>query len=202
MIRFVPDVGGGFTDGSYRLPAFYELFARWGPAEDSEFWAKAADVSRDFFNKVTDTQTGLAPDRSNFDGSTMIERDGQPVPFSYDSWRTVSNWSVDYNRWHKDPRETVLSDRIRKFLISQGISLFADRCTLDGKPLSTRHSVGMIAATAVGGPAASSEPNQAAFVDELWRTPIPVGDQRYFDGMLYLMSMLHCSGNFRAWGAK
>jgi hypothetical protein len=30
--------------------------------------------------------------------------------------------------------------------------------------------------------------------------PTPVGDQRYFDGMLYLMSMLHCSGNFRAWG--
>jgi len=26
---------------------------------------------------------------------------------------------------------------------------------------------------------------------------MPRGEQRYFDGMLYIMSMLHCSGNFR-----
>ena len=26
---------------------------------------------------------------------------------------------------------------------------------------------------------------------------MPSGEQRYFDGMLYIMSMLHCSGNFR-----
>ncbi len=27
--------------------------------------------------------------------------------------------------------------------------------------------------------------------------PVPSGEQRYYDGMLYLMSMMHCSGNFR-----
>jgi oligosaccharide reducing-end xylanase len=202
MVRFVPDVGGGNTDASYHLPAFYELFARWGPVEDRDFWAKAADVSRDFFVKVTGPETGLAPDRNNFDGSPVLERNGQPVPFSYDSWRTASNWSVDYSWWHKDARETELSERIQKFLIAQGISMFADRYTLDGKPLSTRHSVGMVAATTVGGLAATPGPNERAFVEELWRTRIPVGDQRYFDGMLYLMSMLHCSGKFRAWAPQ
>jgi oligosaccharide reducing-end xylanase len=35
------------------------------------------------------------------------------------------------------------------------------------------------------------------FVDELWNAPVPSGEQRYYDGMLYLISMLHCSGNFR-----
>jgi oligosaccharide reducing-end xylanase len=55
----------------------------------------------------------------------------------------------------------------------------------------------MVATTTVGGLAATAGPDEKAFVEELWRTPIPVGDQRYFDGMLYLMSMLHCSGNFR-----
>ncbi|HKV38606.1 MAG TPA: glycosyl hydrolase family 8 [Blastocatellia bacterium] len=210
MVRFVPDVGPGFTDASYHLPAFYELFARWGPAEDRDFWLKAAEVSRDLFSKVTGPNTGLSPDRSNFDMSTVIQgvggwdggRAGQPVPFGYDSWRTASNWSVDYSWWHKDPRETVLSDRIQAFLIHEGISTFADRYTLDGKPLSSRHSIGMVAATAVGGLAATPGPNEKAFVEELWRTPIPVGDQRYFDGMLYMMSMLHCSGNFRIWEAK
>ncbi len=203
MIRFVPDVGQGITDASYHLPAFYELFARWGPADDQEFWNKAAGASRDLFSQVTGPNTGLSPDRSNFDMSPATDWNGQqPVPFSYDSWRTVSNWSVDSSWWHKDPREQVLSDRIQKFLIGEGISTFADRYTLAGKPLSSRHSTGMVATTTVGGLAATPGPNERAFVEELWRTPIPVGEQRYFDGMLYLMSMLHCSGKFRIWDAQ
>ena len=68
--------------------------------------------------------------------------------------------------------------------------MFADRYTLDGKPLSTRHSVGMLAAATVGSLAATPGPNEKAFVEELWRTPIPVGGQRYFDSMLYMFSML------------
>jgi oligosaccharide reducing-end xylanase len=60
----------------------------------------------------------------------------------------------------------------------------------------------MVAAATVGGLAASNKQNARAFVEELWRTPIPVGDQRYFDGMLYIMSMLHCSGDFRIWLPK
>jgi endo-1,4-beta-D-glucanase Y len=28
------------------------------------------------------------------------------------------------------------------------------------------------------------------------------GEQRYYDGMLYLMSMMHCSGEFWIWGPK
>ena len=199
MIRFVPDVGRGNTDASYHLPAFYELFARWGPPEDRDFWLKAADVSRDLFVKVVGSKTGLSPDQSNFDESPIPGRDGAPTPFSYDSWRTVSNWSVDYAWWHKDERERELSDRLQRFLVGEGISTFSDRYTLDGKPLSTRHSVGMLAAATVGGLAATRGQNEEAFVEELWRTPIPVGDQRYFDGMLYLMSMMHASGNFRMW---
>ena len=68
MIRFVPEVELAFTDTSYHLPGFYELWARWGPGEDRAFWAKAAEVSRDFFNKVTGPKTGLTPERSHFDG--------------------------------------------------------------------------------------------------------------------------------------
>ena len=201
MVQFVPGPYGNFTDASYHLPAFYELFARWGPAEDRSFWLKAADVSRSFFSCVANPQTGLAPDRSHFDCSPMSESygpdRGQPVPFSYDSWRTASNWSVDASWWHKDPRETVLSDHLQAFLISQGISFFVDRYTLEGKPLSIRHSTGMLAASMVAGLAATPGANEKAFVDELWRTPIPNGEQRYFDGMLYLMSLLHASGHFR-----
>jgi oligosaccharide reducing-end xylanase len=197
MIRFVPEVNTPGTDASYHLPAFYELWARWGPQEDRAFWARAADASRDLFAKVTGPETGLAPDRSHFDGSTMPTRDGQPDPFGYDSWRTASNWSVDYSWWGKDTREKVLSDRIQAFLLGQGVHSFPDRYTLDGKPLSTRHSPGMVATTAVASFAAAPGAASKAFLQELWDMPIPAGEQRYFDGMLYLMSLMHCSGEFR-----
>ena len=197
MIRFVPNVGDGFTDPSYHLPAFYELWARWGPVEDRVFWAKAADVSRDLFSKITGPETGLTPDTANFDETQIVRRNGAATPFGYDSWRSVSNWSVDYSWWKKDDRETVLSDRLQKFLYGQGIDKFPDRYTLDGKPLSERHSPGMVATSAVGSFAATPGSISKAFVDELWNMPIPSGEQRYYDGMLYLMSLLHCSGNFR-----
>jgi oligosaccharide reducing-end xylanase len=197
MIRFVPDVVGGNTDASYHLPAFYELWSRWGPVEDRAFWAKAADVSRDLFSKVSGPETGLTPDRSNFDGSPVAGWNGTSTPFAADSWRSVSNWSVDYDWWQKDPREGVLSDRIQKFLFDQGIDKFVNQYTLDGKPLSTTHSPGMVATTAVGSFAATPGPVSKAFVEELWNMPVPSGEQRYYDGVLYLMSLMHCSGNFR-----
>ena len=197
MIKFVPNLPDGVTDASYHLPAFYELWARWGPVEDRAFWATAADVSRDFFNRVTGPETGLTPERSNLDGTPVTGFGGRPEFFSADSWRCVSNWSVDYSWWHKDARETVLSGRLQKFLNGLGIDTFANRYTLDGKPLTTIHSPGMAATAAVGSLAAEDGPVAKAFVDALWKMPVPSGELRYYDGLLYLMSMMHCSGNFR-----
>jgi oligosaccharide reducing-end xylanase len=202
MIKFVPNMEPQTTDPSYHLPAFYELWARWGPVEDRAFWAKAAEVSRGFFAKVTGPETALTPDRANFDGTPAMGWDGKPVQFAYDSWRSVSNWSVDYSWWRKSSEEPVLSERYQKFLFSQGVNTFVDRYSLDGKPMSGRHSPGMVATAAVGSLAASNGKNAAAFVDGLWNEAVPSGEQRYYDGMLYLMSMMHCSGEFRIWGPK
>ncbi len=205
MIRFVPEGDGtneGVTDTSYHLPAFYELWSRWGPVEDRDFWAKAADVSRQLFVTVTGPDTALTPERSNFDMSPVLDRNGNPATFGYDSWRSVSNWSVDYSWWQKDTRQTALSNRLQTFLSTQGIDKFVDRYTLDGQPLSQRHSTGMLSTAAVGSLAATPGPASQAFVEALWNTPIPSGEQRYYDGMLYLFSMLHVSGNFRIWSPK
>ena len=35
------------------------------------------------------------------------------------------------------------------------------------------------------------------FVQELWDAQIPSGKWRYYDGMLYMLAMLHASGNFK-----
>lgn len=202
MIRFVPETGRDVTDPSYHLPAFYELWGRWGPQEDRAFWLKAADVSRDLFVRVTGPETGLAPDMAHFDLSPALGWDGKPSAFGYDSWRTVSNWSVDYAWWGKDERQRVLSDRIQKFLFAEGIHTFPDRYTLAGEKLSERHSPGMVATTAVGGFAATPGDISKAFLKELWDMNVPDGEQRYYDGLLYLMSMMHAAGEFRIIDAK
>lgn len=197
MVRFVPEVNIPGSDPSYHLPAFYELWARWGPVEDRAFWVRAARVSRDYFVKTAHASTGLGPDRAGFDGTPLPMWDGSPGIFSYDSWRTVSNWSVDYSWWGKDARQKELSERVQGFLYGQGVDRFVDRYTLDGHPMSDRHSTGMLAAAAVGGLAAATGPVADAFLKALWETPVPAGEQRYFDGMLYMMSMMHVAGEFR-----
>lgn len=200
MIRFVPGVGrGDFTDPSYHLPAFYELWARWGPVADRPFWAQAATVSRNFFQKTTNPTTGLAPDYANFEGTPHLTPwNKMSGIFSFDAWRTASNWSVDWSWWGKDVRQRQLSDRIQTFFLSKNLSTYGDQFTLDGTQLEARHSTGLVATNAVASLAASG-PQAARFVQALWNAPIPAGEQRYYDGMLYMMSLMHCSGQFRIW---
>jgi len=202
MIRFVAGVDrGDFTDPSYHLPAFYELWSRWGPIEDRSFWAEAAVASRDFFLKATNPQTGLAPNYANFDGTPKSTRFTQSSIFGYDSWRTASNWSVDWSWWHKAPQEQVLSDRIQSFFEKQGLESYGDQYSLDGQEISKHHSTGLVAANAVASLAATNA-RARGFVESLWRTPVPTGEQRYYDGMLYIMSMMHLSGEFRIWAPR
>jgi oligosaccharide reducing-end xylanase len=196
MVRFSPL--SDFTDPSYHVPAFYELWAKWGPQADRPFWSRAAAVSRDFFQKVTNPVTGLSPDYANFDGTL---RSGMGSNFQYDAWRTAMNWAVDWAWWAKDVRERQLSDRLQAFFESKGMSDYADRFTVDGNPLGEDHSEGLVAMNAVAGLAATDQRSRK-FVDALWNTPVPSGHYRYYNGMLYLLGMLHCGGQFRIWSPQ
>jgi len=201
MIRFVPDSGSwGFTDPSYHLPAFYELWARWGPEADRSFWAAAADTSRNFLQKTTNPKTGLAPDYANFDGTPHSTRWNQrSANFSFDARRTQMNWAVDWSWWKKDAREVELSNRIQAFFASQGMETYGTEYSLDGQMLNTGHAKGLIATNAVVSLAASHSLAKD-FTEALWNTPVPSAfNERYYDGLLYLMGMLHCSGEFRIW---
>ncbi len=201
MIRFVPNFNQyDFTDPSYHLPAFYELWARWGPVEDIDFWAAAADSSRDFFIKTTNPVTGLAPDYANFDGTPYsTARNKRSANFSYDARRTQMNWAVDWSWWQKDPRQQELSNRIQAFFASQGMNTYGAEYSLDGKMLNKSHAKGLVATNAVVSLAATHTLAKD-FVEALWNTPVPTAfNERYYDGLLYLMGMLHCSGEFRIW---
>jgi oligosaccharide reducing-end xylanase len=210
MILFVPEtMPQPFTDPSYHLPAFYELWARWGPVADRALWARAAETSRAFFVKTTNPQTGLAPSYANFDGTPHTNQFPQSGEFGYDAWRTASNWSVDWSWWQKAPAERVLSDRIQKFFAAQGIGTYGPVYTLDGKDLGATpgltqedHPIGLMGTNAVAGLAATDRARAKEFTEALWNAPIPSGQNRYYDGMLYLMSLMHLSGEFRIWGPR
>jgi oligosaccharide reducing-end xylanase len=193
MIRFSPD--SEFTDPSYHLPAFYELWARWGPQADRVFWAKAAATSREFLQKAANPKTGLTPEYANFDGTP---RTGAKGAFLFDAWRTAMNWSVDWAWWGADRRQRQLSDRLQAFFESKGVFAYGNQFALDGNQLSPDHSPGLAAMNAVAGLAATDQ-RWRQFVVDLWNVSIPSGQYRYYDGMLYLMGLLHCSGQFRIW---
>lgn len=200
MVRFTPDVvNWNHTDPSYHLPAFYELFARFGPQTDRAFWTDAAQVSREFFHRTTHPLTGLAPDYANFDGTPWA---APWIPtsadFQYDSWRTAMNWSVDWAWWARDPKQRELSDKLQAFFESKGMATYGHRFKLDGEQFGNDHTTGLVAMNAVASLAAT-QPRAREFVEALWNTPPPTGRYRYYDGMLYLLAMLHCSGEFRIW---
>jgi oligosaccharide reducing-end xylanase len=195
QVVFVPMVGSvsSFTDPSYHLPAYYELWARWAE-RDNEFWAQAAQVSRDYFKKAAHPQTGLMPDYANFDG-TPYGAD-EHADFRFDAWRTLSNVAVDYAWFAADPGQVEQSNRVLDFLASQGIDSYANQFALDGTPLSGDHSTGLVSMAAVAALAADPEKGKP-FVQELWEAQIPSGKWRYYDGMLYMLGLLHVGGNFK-----
>lgn len=200
MVRFTPDVvNAAHTDASYHLPAFYEIWARLGPQADRAFWLEAAQVSRDYLATTAHPKTALTPEYGNFDG-TPWAAPWRPdsVDFRYDAWRNAMNWSVDWSWWARDPRQVEMSNRLQAFFEAQGMDTYQSLYTLDGAPLGGGHVTGLVATNAVASLAAT-HPRRLAFVQKLWELPVPSGPQRYYDGMLYLMALLHCSGDFRAW---
>lgn len=182
-----------FTDPSYHLPAFYELWARWDRTEAGRrFWADCAIVSRDYFKKAAHPKTGLMSEYAHFDGRPL---DGEKGDFRYDAWRVISNVALDHAWFPTDGWATEQSDRVLRFLLSQG-DFIPDRYTLDGRPVSTDESVGLFAMAAVGGLAA--DPKLAKpFLQRLWDAPIPTGRWRYYNGLLYTLALLEAGGRFQ-----
>jgi oligosaccharide reducing-end xylanase len=181
------------TNPSYHLPAYYELWSRWAE-RDNDFWAEAARASRAFLRRAAHPQTGLMPNYSTFDGTPTI--DPEHKQFRFDAWRTLSNVAVDYAWFGADPWQVEQSNRVLQFFLSQGVDTFVNQYTLDGKPLSRDRSPGLLAMTAVAALAADRQYGEP-FVREFWSTPVPSGESRYYDGMLYMLGLLHASGHFR-----
>lgn len=180
-----------FTDPSYHLPAFYELWRRWAP-RDNAFWGEAAAASRAFFKRTTHPATGLAPDYATFEGAPY----GAGMNFHVDAWRVIGNIAMDAAWFPTDAWAAEHARRYLDFFRREGLRTYLNQYTIAGQRLSGHHSPGLVAMNALG--ALSLPPGQADdFVRELWALQPPRGRYRYYDGMLYFLALLHASGNFR-----
>jgi oligosaccharide reducing-end xylanase len=108
--------------------------------------------------------------------------------------------AVDYAWFGADERERALCDRLQAFFA--GKPGYVNQYTLDGQPLSGDRSPGLIAMNAVAGLAATDQARAGAFADALWELQPPTGTWRYYDGLLYLLALLHVSGTFRIYAPR
>jgi xylan 1,4-beta-xylosidase len=195
---FAPDgAAAKFSDPSYLLPAFYELWARWArDPGDRAFFAEAARAARVSWRRTADPRTGLMPDYATFGGAPVAR--GYHAEFASDAWRTLGNPAVDWSWWHADPWEPAEANRVLGFLGPFG-GASPNKFQIDGTPASSVTSPGLYAMAAVAGLAA--DPGIARpFVKRLWEMPVPDGKYRYYDGMLGLLAMLEAGGRFRIYG--
>ncbi len=196
QVVFVPSgEADDFTDPSYHLPHYYELWGRWTD-NNNKFWFSAADTSRNFLERAVNPITGLTPDYAHFNGSPFDPWGGGKDDFRFDAWRVAMNIAMDYEWFAKDEWEVKECNKLLDFFYSQGVDKYGNQYTLNGKELGKDHSTGLVAANAVAC-LASTNNNRKDFVEELWNVSIPTGQYRYYDGMLYLLGMLQVSGNFR-----
>ena len=225
LITFTPDgFGQRFTDPSYHIPAFYEVWAKWGDDGRSEYWMECARKSREFLHKCINDKTGLNPDMCQYDGSELQmprfpgmqqrqpRRNGMNN-FRYDSWRVPMNIALDYEWSCVDGEwQRQYGEKIQNFFYSQGVDTFLDQYRTDGTLpegdeilgaggfRKLRHSIGLVATTAAASVMCSHEKSRE-FVDALWNARhVPFEDgyfDAYYDGLLRLFAFMHLSGNYR-----
>ena len=205
QILFVP--GSPFTDPSYHLPHFYDLFAKWADEEDSGFWKRAAEASREYLATACHEKTGLCSEYAEFDGSPIDKQ----LPWGYfgsffsDAYRTAANIALDYEWFGIDKGQRNAPLRMMNFF---GTDLEAVRCEykVDGTPLErpVLHPLGLLAATAQGAltiPYSDEEGSDFAvarkWVEWFWNQPMRKGVRRYYDNCLYMFALLALSGNYK-----
>ncbi|NUU79321.1 glycosyl hydrolase family 8 [Paenibacillus xylanilyticus] len=196
LIKFIPE--SPFSDPSYHLPHFYELFAKYADECDQAFWTEAAAASRAYLHKACHPVTGLSPEYANFDGTPAPpQRHGDFRHFYSDAYRVAANIALDWEWFGKDRWQVEQSNRIQAFFSEIQVSDYR-RYTIDGEPFDepSLHPIGLLATNAMASLAADG-PHSSQFVHQFWNTPLRQGERRYYDNCLYFFSLLALSGCYR-----
>lgn len=211
QISFVPEGGGyNWTDPSYHVPAFYEIWALYAKDGHEQFYKECADVSRNFLHKACHPVTGLNSDYTNFNGEPH-PTPWMPPGFRYDSWRVPMNVAMDYTWYGKGKKwQEEYAKRFQNFLRSKGLDTYEDQFNLDGSTpdfilqagsvKKLRHSIGLVG-TAATASLVNPDKESMDFVHAVWNAKLEPYDDGYFDpyydGLMYLFSLMHLSGKYQ-----
>lgn len=202
-IKFVAELD--FTDPSYHLPHFYELYTQVADQTDAGFCRKAAAASREFWKKACHPVTGLNSEYAKYDGSPMKTDyklfGGRHDWFFSDAYRTILNIAIDtewFGRsdWAAEEAQKYLSFFERPENRDDWNHIFE----VDGLKIDTPalHPVALIATGAAAHVIVDNDDSRKwakRFID----TPLREGDRRYYDNCLYFFSYMLLSGNYRIW---
>lgn len=203
QILFVPGID--YTDPSYHLPHFYELFAGWADAEDAVFWKEAAAVSRRYLALACHPETGFSAEYAEFDGSPMK----RPIPwttdrhdwFFSDAYRTAANIGLDYAWNGIDVGQVRAAYRIQRALLKDMRADSYHIYEVDGR-IAGEKALHPFAITAtVAQSVLAVEPDDVAkeWGMKFFGMPLRTGERRYYDNCLYFFAFLALSGNYRIW---
>ncbi len=201
QILFVPGID--FTDPSYHLPHFYELFSMWADEEDREFWKEAAKASREYLAIACDPTTGFSAEYAEFDGSPMSRKLPWTTDrhdwFYSDSYRTVANIGLDMEWFNTDLGQAKACDNIQSFLKAdeennQSYSIYE----VTGEKIGVaHHPLGLPATIAQASLGAKNKEMSYWWVRRFFEMPLRDGKYRYYDNCLYFFAFLALSGNYR-----
>ncbi|TDD99491.1 glycosyl hydrolase family 8 [Flavobacterium cellulosilyticum] len=211
QITFVPEGKSyNWTDPSYHLPAFYEVWALYAKDGHEQFYKECADVSREFLHRACHPITGLNSDYTEFSGEPH-PTPWMPGGFRYDSWRVPMNIAMDYTWFGKDKKwQEDYALRFQNFLRSKGLETYDDQFNLDGStpefilqagPVKKlRHSIGLVS-TAATASLVNHNKGNLDFVHAVWNAKLePYKDgyfDPYYDGLMHLFSIMHLSGKYQ-----
>ena len=197
--------GNDFSDPSYDLPAYLELFSRWAE-KDTDKWKKAVTAARDHLYKSSNTSSGLFADYSSFNGQPQsYSYNSNSTKYMYDAMRCAMNFGMDYYLFGADStREIEMANRIINFFEKDGYQ--HARFNWDGSNPQEQYTQGEAGANAVAAIAlrstADSEEKIKKNLQNAWDTKFMTGQYRYYDGLVHYLAMLHLSGNFKIWKPK
>ncbi|MCQ2210641.1 MAG: glycosyl hydrolase family 8 [Paludibacteraceae bacterium] len=203
IVTFQPSNGNNsFSDPSYSLPAFVDLFARWSETNNSK-WEEAAKATRDHLYKSSNSNSGLFSDYNNFDGTPHgVNFNNNAEKYMYDAMRCAMNFGMDYYLFGKDAtRQEEMARRIIDFFEKDNYQ--HARFNWDGSGASESYTLGETGANAV---ACYCLMNNSKYDDivkknlkKAWDASLMTGQYRYYDGLVHYLAMLHLCGSFKIW---
>ena len=205
IATFQPTDGNNtWGDASYSLPAFVDLFSRWSDTNNDK-WLKATKATRDHIYNSANPQSGLCSDYSNFDGTPHYAFSDNSTKYAFDAIRCPMNYGMDSYLFGVDmQRQTkiakVLTDFFEKDKYQHG------HFNWDGTSGYGSFTIGQAGANAVATYALLEEDDYKdkvkTVLQKAWDSKPIVGSQRYYDGLVHYLAMLHLTGHFKIWKPK